>query len=732
MYIHRIATVFALALLSFPAHAEAAEGNIDEIIVTAQKRAQAASRTPLSISAFTGETLRTAGVVSVADLQNIAPGVQVGRDGFGVNLNIRGVTTTDNTSKGEQGIAFTIDGVPMGRPLQQGLAFFDLERVEVLRGPQGTLYGKSSTGGAINVITARPTDQLAAGIDLDIGNFDTRRLTATVNVPAGEKLAFRAAVNANRRDGYVTLSDDAPARSDEDSLSGRLSVLARPGEDTSILLTYTGGSVGGEGAGSVPVLNVLNNGHGKAQRVAIASPFGADIDEDFNNVTGQLDSRLDGVAVTLLAAHLEFAADDLTSSTNDARGNTLGPAAGFYNWRTYRGDVTTDYGELRLANARPGALDWVLGASYAREEIGESDHYWVVPLARPQLSASLNSADPVNTTRHLSRGLFGQATWHATDRLGLTLGARVSRDRVSRAGTFAAGPGPWKDPAGNSCVAPNDCIGTPNNGRQSAAKTTWRAGADYQVAPGQMLYGSVATGYKAGGFNDFDSKTGGIGLYEPEQLTAYEIGYKGRLLDKVQFNSGLFYYDYSRSQVTNLTSVGGSFVFFTKSVPVEIYGWENELRVSLGPQDALDGSLALQRSQYKRLMTGLFGTVDWTGQPLDRAPRTTASLGYTHVWDLAGQGDLALRLAARYSSGYLFSNFSSAVRFRQTSFTRSDATLTYHPADGASYIQAYVKNIENEVQVIGIPANYAAAVPLAANAPVTEPRMMGLRVGTAF
>ena len=125
--------------------------DVETIEVTATKMKGLPQNTPVALSVVGGDDLMEKGVHSVSDLQNVAPSVSIGRSSFGVNLNIRGVTTTDVTSKGEQGIAFIVDGVPIGRPREQGTAFFDISRVEILRGPQGTLYGKSSTGGVINV-----------------------------------------------------------------------------------------------------------------------------------------------------------------------------------------------------------------------------------------------------------------------------------------------------------------------------------------------------------------------------------------------------------------------------------------------------------------------------------------------------------------------------------------------------------------------------------------------------
>jgi iron complex outermembrane receptor protein len=715
---------------------EAKTDAITEVIVTAQKRAEVASKTPIAITAYSGDALKNQGVVSVADIQNIAPSVNIGKDGFGVNINIRGVTTTDTTSKGEQGIAFNVDGVPLGRPTEMGLAFFDVQRVEVLRGPQGTLYGKSSTGGAINVITNKPSQHFEASADGELGSYNTRRANLMLNVPANDQLAFRFALNANKRDGYIDLSQGdtssgTRARNDEDNLNGRLSMLYKPNADFSWLMTYTAGQVRGEGQGAVPYLTVINNS-GKAQLQAFANPFGGGTHEDYGNLSTQLDAGLGAVHATLVAAHLHFEADDRTSSTNDPDGNTSGPASGFYAWREYAGTVNTDYAELRFSNANKGRLDWVVGLNYAREDIHESDHNWNAPIATPTYADSQNGIDPVNQTVHASSGVFAQATWHVTDRLNLTAGARESKDEVRRDGTFAAGPGPWPDPQGNTCVAPSDCIGTPNNGYQSAKKPTWRLGADYQVAPNQMIYASVATGYKAGGFNDFDPSTGGSGAYAPEQLTAYEAGYKGRLLPNLQYNTDVFYYDYSSSQVSSLENIQGNFVIYTRSVPVKISGWENELHWRPTANDTVDASLVFESSHYVRFMAGLLADVDWSGRSLDKTPGTAGTFGYSHVFDLPDDRNIVFHVQSKYSSAFLLSDIQNALQYKQRPFTRSDMTLTYNLKGGDMYVQAYVKNLENKVQMLAAPGNYNAAVPLSASVGVTEPRMFGVRFGARY
>ena len=144
-----------------------------------------------------------------------------------------------------------------------------------------------------------------------------------------------------------------------------------------------------------------------------------------------------------------------------------------------------------------------MGANFLHEDIHESFHVWTAPLVDPTVADSVNDINPLNITIHKSIGVFGQAGYHVTDQLKFTLGLRESDDSTDRSGTFAAGPG-YLNAQGTTCIAPENCIGGINDGHQSASKLTWRAVVDYEVVPNQMVYASVATGYKAGGFNDFD------------------------------------------------------------------------------------------------------------------------------------------------------------------------------------------------------------------------------------
>lgn len=719
---------------------------LDSIVVTATKRAESPSKIPVAISVLEGDQLRTMGVVSVSDIQNVAPGVSVGRDVFGVNINIRGVTTTDTTSKGEQGIAFNVDGVFIGRPSIQGLSFFDIDHIEVLRGPQGTLYGKSSTGGAINVITRAPIlGETSGHVGLDVGNLDTQRGEFGVNLPLGDTVAVRVAGAFNKQDGWLKPVDGAEAdgfyssaqgqkpKNDQDDRSARVSLLWQPRDDFSARLTATGGHVGGTGPGTA-VVDMLDNNSGSAKLHVLPNPFQTGLDQDFLNFNGEVNYDVAGSTLTWVGAHHHFEADDHTTSNNNPLANYNGPppAQPMYAWRNYTGTVNTDSHEVRIANTEPALIDYVVGLNYFKEDIDESDHNWSAPVDNPTLEGSQNGIDPLNNTVHTSYGVFGQATWHVTDKVGLVGGMRYSNDQVRRVGTFAAGPGPWPNPDGGLCVAPDNCVGPPANGEQKASKVTWRAGINYQMTPVDLLYASVATGYKAGGFNDFDPVALTTAAYAPEELVAYEAGYKGRLGSSVRWNSALYYYDYSKMQVSSLVNIAGSMVIYTRLIPTEMYGWENDLTWDLSANTSLVVTAAWQHSEYKEFMAGVGQDIDWSGQSLDKTPTFVGSVALNHAFGLPNGDELRLRLYSKYSSSYLVSDFTTPVRLRQDSFTRSDASLTWVPQSGHWSLQAYVQNIEDKVQMIGQPGTYSDLIPNATTVAVAQPRTYGLRFNVDF
>lgn len=760
-----------------------------DIIITAQKTSTLASKTPIALSVFTGKDLDTRGVYSVADLQNIAPALNVGSAARGANITIRGVGTTDISSKGEQGVSFNIDGVPTGVAQIMSLAFLDLDRVEVLRGPQGTLYGKSSTGGAINLITNKPKFDTEASASFELGNYNARRGEAMINVPVVDDVfALRAAAVFNKRDGFILPVLGAPAMGpsqraldDEDNWMVRLTGLVRLGSHADFTLAGTYGKVGGTGNdGSALWFRVINNNRSgsAAARSVFYNPYAGVLHDKFYNITGILNADLgDAVHFTYTGARIHLSTnDDYQPSVTDPVGGGGTPN---YTWTAYGSTVKNDSHEIRFSNARPGPLTWVVGANYTREYIFENDLNWQVSatdLAVPPTSAcptpnylpACYSPNPmiIGPTTHSSKGVFGQGSYAVSDQFKFTLGARYSDDKATRTYTIAAGPGPlpgglWPDAAGNPCGPPNACIGNHEYGESKSGKLTWRLGADWTPAPNQLFYASVATGYKGGSFNDFDPVTHATKAYGPEDLIAYEVGYKGRPIPTLQFNSALYYYDYKHFQLTgatfltpNITGGAPYVLIYTTTPPMKLYGWENELTWTPTRDDTVGLSAALANGSFgKGAKVGFIfvNQVDWSGKRPDSLATFSGTASYEHRFHMATGGFVSARVQTKFSNGYYLSDlggqgnpFTPALanpvlayslpptQYRQPGFTRTDLSLGYTSAGGKWSIMAYVRNVENKLQFIGAPQGMGTGNSDRVFARVADPRTFGARLSISY
>ena len=750
-----------------------------DIVVTALRKSESVLKVPATIAVIGGGDLKTVGVTNVNDLQNVITGLNIGTGAFGTNIAIRGVTSTDQTSKGELGIAFNIDGAFIGRGQEEGVAFFDLERVEVLKGPQGTLYGRSSTGGAINVISKKPslTDGISGYARIEYGNYDTKRAEAAINVPITSTLAIRAAGNFNERDGYlkpystvVSGSPGAnagagpssaalsaiglPAKDDQNDRTGRFSALWQPTPTITGTFVATLGHLGGVGT-SVAVDDNLKAGGQLADKI-VPDYVPAFVKDDFQNYNEQVDWKLGGVQLDLLGNQQHFTDHTQTTGNNNPfdTGSPAAPAS--FALDDYHGVFDTNQFEARVSNANPGFLEYVAGGNYYHERIRESDHDWTAPLtATGGLSDSsqwVNNVDPVNTTTHEAYGFFAQATLHPTSKLGIVGGIRYTHDESNRVGTFAVGP-----VAG--CTYPSNCIGSPNNGHEEDHKITYRVGLNYQATPNDLFYASVSTGFKAGGFNDFDPRTNATAPYGPESLTAFEVGYKGRPTSRLTVSASGYYYDYSADQINGLTlfplPTGIVGVLFTQLAPVEIYGAEGDVRYQAARNTTFDAQLAYEHSRIVSLQTGYLGYLTGTfanfrDYALPNVPAFVANLSATQAFDLKEGAQLRFRVATKISTDYYLTDYANAVRYTQPAFTRTNLSLTYAAPEDRYTVQLFVENIENQLQRTSGPVGYngtyggftggqptsqanGTAFPLQSVAyGVSTPRFFGARLGVKF
>lgn len=719
----------ALAVSAFPpavawaqSEAAAADEPSNEIVVTAQKRPELLSKAPLSISAVTGDALRAQGVTDALALSTSVPTVKIDQNS-GLQVTIRGVSSADGTEKGDPSAAFMLNGVYLARPQQLSGAFFDVQRVEVLRGPQGTLYGRNATAGVVNVLTNRPSDHFEAAANGEFGNYDTYRVDAMINVPASDKLAIRAAGAYNKHDSYLIDGTGTNGRlgQDQDEYAGRLSADLKFGSDDQGNLFVVGdySHQGGVGPQPVTMANFftgatttspiyINPTSKEARTVTYASADGAYQDIKSYGVSAELTWDFGPVNLTYLGSYREFDRDSLGTYVNYNRGRY----ADMYTSSLFKANSQ----ELRLATSGDGPLTAVAGLYYFREK-GTGVNTVLHDYAGFALYAFLQS--PVIGE---SMAAFGQATYKLNDSLRVTGGLRYSRDKKSREGiTVLSTTSTALDPASYTVAGVNDA-------HRTDSKVTWKLGAEYDINPDVLFYGNVSTGYKAGGFND-GCTTGATGCtspvtddnlyYDPEELTAYEAGIKGKFIDNaVNLSLSAFSYDYTGMQLSSPGTLGQTTLNAGKA---KVRGIESQATISPVRNIRIDFSINYLDAHYTRYVP--LAGVDFAGRQLDNAPDWIVMAGYTHTFSLGNGGDVVAHVDTQMSDSYVITNFANGTQFRMPSYTKTNATITYNAPGNAWYLQGFVKNAENTVTFSGYGLGRIYA---------SEPRRYGVRAGVRF
>jgi iron complex outermembrane receptor protein len=699
---HHIAAAVAVLLAGtgwIPASAAGIgqAGAIQEVVVTAQRVAQPASKTPLSLSVVSGDELKNAGAVNADGLTDLVPNVQIASSGGATQISIRGVSSADATEKGDPSAAFNIDGVNLARPQSAGLAFFDLERVEVLRGPQGTLYGRNATAGAVNLITNKPGRQYAGSAALELGNYNTRIVDGMLNVPVNETLALRAAVSSSKHDGYLRSTQGlAHDYDDQDTLSGRVHALFSFSPELSLLLSADSSRIKGTGPGMVPVETFLT-ADSAGRRTATPTLQGR-IDNKASGYSAELKAKLAVGELTYQGAHREFDRDEIVpyGFGISAPAPYISALAGY----------SQNSHELRLASSF-GAWRSIVGTYWFRERSNidfRLEHF-------PGLGRLVFVQDP---TISASKAVFGDLTYSVTSDLHLTAGLRRTKDEKSRQGYSIIG-----DPEVSRGL---------NDAAVEYGQTTGKLGADYALAKNVMAYITLSTGYKAGGFNDGTRATNPYLIYEPEHLSSLEVGVKGRMLDgRLQASAALFGYNYRNLQLTSIAPdpVNGGVTSQTRNAAkAKVSGLEVEGKYGVTANGRLSFSLTYLDAHYTSYMPT--ETVDWSGRRLDKSPRVSAGLGYDYRWGLDNGAELGVHAGTRFTGAYVLSDYSRAVQYRQDGFHKSDLTLTYSPASGSWRLQGYVRNIEDKAVITSYSSTAVPAFALGA------PRTAGIRLAADF
>ncbi|MCP1472315.1 iron complex outermembrane receptor protein [Sphingobium sp. OAS761] len=745
MKLIRAACLVSAMALCTPANAQEANrpvqdaGDIGDIVVTATRQSTLLSKTPVTLSAITGIGLRNAGITDARALTNVVPNLALTESGDAVRISIRGVTSTDTTEKGDPSAAFLLDGVYIARPSDTLGSFYDIERVEVLRGPQGTLYGRNTTAGVINVIAKRPKDEFEASVDASYGNLNSLDTTGMVNFGLGNGLGIRAAVNYQRQDSFYTVAgtpavDLTPFR---DVLSTRVSFGGETGNLTFVIRGDYTQTKGSGTVGNVVTLDrfydpatltptndpLFIGGSADERRLLTLSPtYPTRRDNKAYGIMGEFTYDAGPVQITYLGSYRK-------TDRNDVRNLMLYSALN--NPAFYFGEFKQQSHELRVAFGNGNPLHGQIGGYYFREK-SVLELNLGAPLSGFVAPGATGFAFPQGPTISSSKAVFGQVTYDITSAFHISGGVRYTHDFKSRNGATVVD---FPDLASSFCGALR-CTLNQNIAAKSYGKTIWKVGLDYDIPGLGLAYAAVSTGYKAGGFNDGCVAGSGIGCtltdaalyYNPETLTNYEAGVKFRVSNAFRFNAAAFHYAYNSLQVSQLVSVPVPATLISNAAKAKVDGFEFESTLKPSENDTFELGYTYTNARYSSFFPDAANrpTFSLAGRQLDHAPKNVVTAAYTHSFPLGNGGRIEAGVRSRMSSEYFILDLNNLSQFRQPAFTKTDATLTYTAPSDSYYVQGFVQNIENNITVANAVSGIAAGVTIEA------PRLYGVRAGFKF
>jgi len=454
-----------------------------EILITAQRREESLQRAAIAVTALDGDAITQAGVTQATELTRLVPSLQVAPASSLSQFYLRGVGTFAANAFAEQGVAFNLDGVYLSRPAAPSGLFYDLARIEVLKGPQGTLYGRNATGGAVNVITNRPElGELGGFLTAEYGNFDTIRASGAVNFPLGAQVALRVAGQHAEHDGYFNDGYD-----DEDTSAGRAQLYFDSGSGLDATLIVDFAHVGGQGSGGTIIPLLFDEGDerlGPSDPRVIAEyltrPPTPPVPQIIARDDGYQDNDFFGVMAEI-NADLGFAELTLIPAYRRTDLDFRGYASSFLIDVTELSDQMSF--EARLAGDT-GRLNWVLGTYYFAEDV-DADQFFDQASNGTLIQSNLETE---------SLAVFGQATYSVTDAFRVTGGIRYTSDNKQQNSYAETRPFVGFVPPGPPNFIPIILtIPTTATTDVDFNEVTWKAGVEYDVGPRSLLYAAVAT-----------------------------------------------------------------------------------------------------------------------------------------------------------------------------------------------------------------------------------------------
>lgn len=666
-------------------------GNADaiqlgDVVVTAQRRLQNLQKVPITMNVFSDEAVERGRITDVSEVANKTVGLSF--DAFPASQPrpaIRGIGSSDRGAAGDPSTAVFVDEVYMGRPAAVAFDAFDVERIEVLKGPQGTLWGKNVVGGALHVVSNRPSlSGFDASVAATVGDYGRREVAGFVNLPIGQTLAARISVSSRAHDGYVRNLYLGNRVEDERTESLRAQLLFEPNERLTVLFAA-------DGTRNRPTLQARHT-IGVDPASATAPLWAPTIDRDPSVTRMEINGDDDRDTYGLrLNVDYDFGGAVLSSVSSyrwldyDSFGDGDGgnPTINRINIRGGQFEDTTFWSqELRLSAPSGSRLSWVGGLYFYHADTDRTD--LLVLDSPPAPSGSFLARDQYDQTNVTdSVAVFADATYPVTERLNVFGGLRYSRDKKDYSVSTAASTALIRATSRYDVAA-----------SASWNETTWRIGADYDLAERVMLYGLVSTGFKSGGFQDTpETPTSAVIPFAPENATNYEVGLKTQLFDRaLTLNPSVFWIDYQDLQVRRTV---GFDTFTSNAGSARIRG--TELSAVWTPQGgfSLAASYAYTDARFVDLVTD---GLDLSGNRLNRNPRHKLSLSPSYEYVLASGASVFGAVDVNYES-FIYDDIDNNDLNVRPARTLVDVRLGYRSADGRWEATLWGKNVTDEITI---------------------------------
>lgn len=718
--------------------AEQPATGIGDIVVTAQRREESLQRVPLAITAISNTALREQNVQTLADVARIAPNIAISSSGYTAPTNalpviyIRGIGQQDPSIYSDPGVPVYVDGVYVARSAGGAIDLPDIARVEVLRGPQGTLFGKNAVGGAVNITTAVPGANPGTRIDISGGSYNLLEVRGVTNLRLSDTFGLTAAIDARREDGFgdrldVVTGNRLGRLGDQRHLSGRLRARWTP--TAALTIDLSGDYTHYRDTATPAQATIVPSGLLTLENARVATPLGLTITQataasgDYDNFSRNpqaVRDDLGGVSATVAyqvgqGATLRSITAYREATDSFARDVDTAAIAYFEAYRHMHASQFTQ--ELQLVGrALDGRLDYILGGFYLHDSSTQFDGV----LLTPDLYAATGNNVAQDRARNYddsqttnSYAGYAQVTLHLADRLGLTAGLRYT-DEQKRASVFVVSP------VSNIVYVPRQALAD----RWHAL--TPRFALDFRVSDNFLVYASASRGFKSGGFNGRPSNLQSLTTFDPEQVWSYEAGIKSEFLDhRVRLNLAGFIADYSNIQLSRQTIINGVLISDISNVAASrIKGFEAELVVAPVRGLELSAAAGYTDNNYSTVQAGAVVA------PNNKIP-------YAPDWTV----NLSARYRARLGSGTLTPSVNYAYRAATyttpnnspfsllPSYGLLSARLAYAPTNGFWEVSIFGTNLTDERYRISIGDSNAVGVVYNVYG---RPRELGVALGLHF